>query len=782
MEIGFLIVENNPVNIALVIPWFGKNLKGGAEQLAWQAARRLAGRGHNVEVLTTCSESFLADWDVDFYPPGREHVAEEDFIIRRFPLAPRVQEKFEQACHQLMLAADRLSPGISPVSGEMASDFSRHNINSDALLAYLRDYADSYDVFLFLPYLYGPILNGLPLVKERAVLQPCLHDEAYAYLPDTEKIFRCCRKIFFNSHGEFQLALNLYGPGIYPKSLVIGSGVELLEQDIKSSEDKLFEGYTPYSYFLYAGRRDSGKNVDMLCRTFRRYKQVYGGNIKLALIGPGVETFSNQQADIIDLGLVSETTKNNLIHHCLALVNPSANESYSRVIMEAWQAGRPVVAHQNCLATAMAVERAGGGWTAGSEQQWLDIFAHVAAKDFDVLRETGERGREYAREFADWDRVIDRYEDVFAEMMRVEPGKKKYSGLSIHQVLPNLSYGDAISNHARAVRKYLLSHGADSRIFVRHFHEKVCAECEVFAPDTIKSADLILYHHSIGTEVTEQMCRHQGSKFLVYHNITPARFFKRYDQVFERLMVKGRKDLPALAHCFKHCGGDSLYNCQELEEAGFNKPMHLPLVLDPDAWNFSPDQRVMEQMSDGRKNILFAGRISPNKCQHDLVRVMDHLVHVNPDVRLTLAGGFNPNDMYYTELKENVVRMGLSHWVHIPGHVSDEALHAYFKTAHLYCSMSEHEGFGVPLIEAMWFDIPVFAFKSSAVPETLGNAGMMFTEKENFPELAEAVQQLLIDNDLREKIIRAQRKRRMELLPQYAYDALDDMLQTVLGN
>ncbi len=768
------------MKIALIIPWFGKNHKGGAEQLAWQVAARLAGRRHAVDVLTTCSEGFLADWDVDYYQPGKEELQDKQFVIRRFRVTPGNREKFEQVCYNLMLSADRLSPGICPISEGMAADFSKHNINSKELLAYLKEHAAAYDIFLFLPYLYGPILNGLPLVQTRAVLQPCLHDESYAYLPHTEKLFRCCKKIVFNSHGEFQLALNLYGPGIYAKSLIVGSGVELLDQGVQPEKDELFDGYVPYQYFLYAGRRDNGKNIDVLCRAFRRYKQVCDGRAKLVLIGPGNENFSDPAAEITDLELVSESTKTALLYHCLALVNPSENESYSRVIMEAWQAGRPVVAHKNCLATAMAVEAASGGWVAGSEQQWVDIFARLAGLPSDVLDEKGKLGKKYAAEFADWDRVIDRYEEVFAGIKDTEVGEKKYSGLAVHQVLPNLSYGDAISNHALAVREYLLSQGADSRIFVRHFHEKVCKACEVFEPEKIKTANLVIYHHSIGNEITEKLCQHNGLKFLVYHNITPAHFFKKYSPIFEQLMENGRRDLPRLAGCFEYSGGDSLYNCQELHDVGFKNPMHLPLVLDPSFWNFSVDPEVMKQMGDGCKNILFTGRIAPNKCQHDLVEAFEHLITLIPDVRLILVGGFSPAEAYYQELQQKVIRLGLSRWVHIPGHVSDEELHAYFRTAHLYWSMSEHEGFGVPLIEAMWFDVPVFAFKSSAVPETLGNAGMMFTQKNNIPVLAEAARQLLVDTTLREKIIQAQRLRREELLPKHAFNALDRMLHAVL--
>ena len=768
------------MKLAIIIPWFGRTLKGGAEQLAWQVACRLAKRDHAVDILTTCSEGFLADWDIDYYKPGEEQEEEEKFVIRRFPLTPRDRGKFDRACHRMMLADGNLSPGISPLPIDMAKDFSQHNINSDALLAYLQEHASSYDAFLFLPYLYGPILNGLPLVREQAVFQPCLHDEPYAYLPDTEKLFRCSKKILFNSHGEFQLALNLYGPGIYDKSLIVGSGVELLEQHTQPVEDELFEGYSPYGYFLYAGRRDSGKNVDLLCRTFRRYKELSGSSIKLVLIGPGVDTFSDPQTDIVDLELVPESTKNSLLHNCLALVNPSENESYSRVIMESWQAGRPVIVHQDCLATAMAVEAAGGGWIAGSEQQWIDIFARVTELGLGVLSARGEAGRRYALEFADWDKVIDRYEDVFSSIKDRGHVGKKYTGLIIHQVLPNLSYGDAISNHARAVRKYLLSQGADSRIFVHHFHEKVCTECEVFALDKIKSADLIIYHHSIGAEITDLVCRHQGKKILVYHNITPAHFFKKYNPFFENLMEKGRRDLPSLAGCFRYCGGDSLYNCQELKDIGFHDPLHLPLVLDPSVWNFSVDPGLMQLMGDGRKNILFTGRIAPNKCQHDLIEALAYLVNLNPGVRLVLVGGFSSSESYCHQLLDSVVRLGLGRWVHLTGHVTDEELQAYFRTAHLYWSMSEHEGFGVPLIEAMWFDVPVFAFKSTAVPETLGDAGLMFTEKSNMAALAETANQLLLDNELREKIIRAQRRRREKFLPMYAYDALDNMLQSVL--
>jgi glycosyltransferase involved in cell wall biosynthesis len=257
-----------------------------------------------------------------------------------------------------------------------------------------------------------------------------------------------------------------------------------------------------------------------------------------------------------------------------------------------------------------------------------------------------------------------------------------------------------------------------------------------------------------------------GPKYLIYHNITPGEFFEKYRPAFAQILYQGREDLYRMARHFDHSAGDSAFNAAELADCGFTDPGILPLAIDPAKWSFPPDPAVCDQMQDGRTNILFVGRFAPNKKQDDLLRAFSHYLEHDPDARLVLVGHPEQADPYVDYLQALIDDLGIGASVFQPGSIADAQLAAYYRTAHLFWSMSEHEGFCVPLIEAMWFDVPIFAFKAAAVPETLGQAGLMFNSKKNLAELAAAARLLVTDRALCATLIRAQRIRRLDFLPE----------------
>ena len=767
----------NPV--AIIIPWFGKELKGGAEQLAWQVATRLAERGRDVEVLTTCCRAFHEDWSCNHLNAGPSR--EQRLIIRRFPVHPRDEAAFDRVNGELLnLPASLLKPGISPVSSHSSSLFAKESINSSSLLSYLKEHTEDYDAFIFLPYLYGPILNGLPIVADRAYLQPCLHDEVYAYLPQVEHLFRIAKGLLFNSEGEARLAERLYGPGVINRSLIVGSGIETSVDDASNSIEEINSfNVRKERFVLYLGRRVTTKNTDLLVSSFSNYKQRnVNSSLRLVLAGPG-SAFVNPTNDIIDLGLVSEEEKDALLINCEALFQPSRNESYSRTIMEAWLHGRPVAAHVDCLATATAVEQAAGGWLAGSEQDWAKLFETIDSMRKHELIALGSNGERYAREFGAWDKVIDRYEMVLnpARGSTSQPSHRKRRLKEVHQLLPTLAYGDAISNHALAIRDHCRSLGYKSDIFASHIDARVAKEGEELKAGCISRNAGLFYHLSIGSELSEYAEQHPGPKCLIYHNITPAEFFEPYRPEFAELLKSGRAELGELSHHFRLAVGDSAYNTSELEDCGFSEPTVLPIIVDPARWNIPADSDLMSQLQDGRANLLFVGRIAPNKKQDELLKAFADYLLIDQDSRLILVGQAETADPYYAFLLETVQKLGLSNNVVVAGSVTDNQLLAYYRTAHLYWSMSEHEGFGAPIVEAMWFDIPVLAYKSTAVPETLGKAAIMFTHRNDLPSVAALARHLVRDSSVRAKVLKAQRKRRVDFLPEIAWEKLDVLLE-----
>jgi glycosyltransferase involved in cell wall biosynthesis len=250
---------------------------------------------------------------------------------------------------------------------------------------------------------------------------------------------------------------------------------------------------------------------------------------------------------------------------------------------------------------------------------------------------------------------------------------------------------------------------------------------------------------------------------------------KQYNPRFSKLLEEGRVELRDLSRNFSVSVGDSAYNVSELKQFGFQNCSVLPICIDPDKWNRSPDAELMAKLQDGRTNLIFVGRIFPNKCQHHLIDAFYHYLHFDPDARLIIIGELLPGDAYGELVFQRIKNLGLGEHIIITGKVSDEELQAYYRTSHLYWSMSEHEGFGVPLIEAMWFDIPVLAYKSSAVPETLNYAGIIFNTKDDLDQLAALAKLCARDDQLRKKIIAAQRRRRLDFLPQIILPKIEEL-------
>ncbi|MCA1568428.1 MAG: glycosyltransferase [Acidobacteria bacterium] len=777
--------------LAIVIPWFGAELKGGAEQQSFQIATRLAARGHEVEVLTTCCRSFQDDWATNHLPPGL--VREHGIGVRRFPVGARDAEAFDRVNAKLLALTLRdLRAGVSPLSDADAEIFTGENINSPALVEHLRAHGDDYRAFIFIPYMFATATRGLPLVAGRAYLQPCLHDEPAAYLPAVEELFQRARLVLFNSDGERELAARLYGASVFPRGLVVGEGIERIAAAPQQLAGALpaelrDNGGNSAPFVLYLGRRDEVKNTGLLVRAFRRYRErAPESQLKLVLAGAGAHSYDERERGIFDLGLVGEETKAALLVACRALFQPSRNESFSRALMEAWSyGGRPVAAHRECLATALAVERAGGGWLAAAEEEWAQLFSRVAHGSDVELAAAGARGRAYAAEHADWDKVIARYEELLrprAEELKARGSCAAQTSTrtpaAIHQLLPDIVYGDAISNQAINIRDHLRGRGYASEIFVKRREARLEGEARLFDPALVAPADALLYHHSIGSELTAFAAQHAGAKCLVYHNVTPAEYYAPYRPGFAWMLETGRAHLPRLAPHFPVSAGDSAFNAAELAACGFESPGVLPIICDPTKWNLRADAALMDRLQDGRVNLLFVGRIAPNKKQDELVEAFAHYHRLDADSRLVIAGAGRASDPYYTRLVRSIAARGLSEHVLITGQITDAELLAYYRTAHLYWSLSEHEGFGVPLVEAMWFDVPVLAYRSAAVPETLGKAGVMFDRKDDLRAVA-ALAKLLTrggDDDLRRRAVAAGRARREAFTPASIQPILDELI------
>ncbi len=394
------------MRLAIVTPWYGRDLIGGAERHAWDLAHALVRVGAEVDVLTTCGRSFRDDWAANFHRRGTTRDA-QGVTVRRFALDARDRVAFTRvntaltSIPRLALHGDR-----RPLDPAGAQIFVNENVNSRALLAYLREHGRSYDAVIFMPYLYGPALQGVPLVADRAFLIPCLHDEPYAYLEPVRATFAAARGVLFNSAGEAETASAIYGPGVLAKSRVAGNAMSPVVPPAKPVAPG---GFVPQRarYVLYLGRADATKNVDFLLAAFRAFRERKPAtSLQLVLAGP--RAAPHRGDGVVDLGAVDEAAKNALLTYARALAQPSLHESFSRVLYEAWSVRRPAIVHGECRATARAMEAAGGGWIATTLDEWAARFALLDESADAVVDAAGARGWAAAAENGTWDDVARR--------------------------------------------------------------------------------------------------------------------------------------------------------------------------------------------------------------------------------------------------------------------------------------------------------------------------------------------------------------------------------------
>ncbi len=327
---------------------------------------------------------------------------------------------------------------------------------------------------------------------------------------------------------------------------------------------------------------------------------------------------------------------------------------------------------------------------------------------------------------------------------------------AVHQFHPVLGPGDAMSNHVLALRSRLREWGYESNAFA--------VEAKPGAPDvlpyrrlfrSLRPTDMLLLHFSIGHEIFDQLVKLEARRVLVYHNVTPPEFFTGLNDhaaVHARL---GLRQLAGLASRIDLAIGVSEYDSHDLGEIGFTNVTTVPILIDWSLYDTPPDESVLASMHSQRTRILFVGRISPNKRQDDLIRMLAYYrACIDKDAELILAGSFRDQPQYHARLVALRDSLGLQTAVTFTGPVSVAALVAYYRRASVFCSLSEHEGFGVPLLEAMRLRLPVVAYDAAAVAETLGDGGILLPRKD-LAEAAEVCATVVGDAELRARLIAA---------------------------
>ena len=351
----------------------------------------------------------------------------------------------------------------------------------------------------------------------------------------------------------------------------------------------------------------------------------------------------------------------------------------------------------------------------------------------------------------------------------------------VNQWIPAAHRGDAVGDNARSLRAYFRGLGLESHIYALSVDDDLRDDVRPWAHAGARNGDATILHYAIPSPMTAALATQPGARALCYHNITPAHYFAPFDPGIARLAWLGRQELRTLVDRVDVACGVSEYNCDELEDLGFDDTLVVPLLVDTARLTDAPPRPALAKLlGDGLANILFVGRLAPNKKIEDHIRFAEHFKrYVDSYYRFIFVGRDDAVPAYGQAIRAMVRQFDMPperFW--FTGPVPDVELAAYYRHAHLYVSLSEHEGFCAPLVEAMSMDVPILAYAAAAVPETLGGAGVSFAPKD-LEVAAELAGALIYDEDLRAGTLAGQRRRRLEFTPEAVAPDIDTLLDAL---
>ena len=329
----------------------------------------------------------------------------------------------------------------------------------------------------------------------------------------------------------------------------------------------------------------------------------------------------------------------------------------------------------------------------------------------------------------------------------------------VDQLLAGFAEGDAISSEARSLQAMLRRMGYASEIYADETRVAPSARghCRFLAEYQGKPDDVVLYHYAIASPSTRSFLQTTAKKVLMYHNITPAEFFTGFDDDVVHQLQAAREELRTVAGQSDAVWAVSRYNASELERAGVQGVRVFPLLFTRDVADQRPDPVILQRFAAPLTNILFVGRMAPNKCVEDLIEAFAWYQKINPFSRLILVGSRHSTPRYFSMLRMFAGELGLAN-VCFENYAAPEELSAYYQVAHVFASASRHEGYCLPLLEAMEQDVPVIARSVGGTPEAMDGAGVLY-EDLNPGELAELIHHIVNDTVLRETILVSQRRR-----------------------
>jgi len=351
--------------------------------------------------------------------------------------------------------------------------------------------------------------------------------------------------------------------------------------------------------------------------------------------------------------------------------------------------------------------------------------------------------------------------------------------VQVHQLLPTITPRDAVSNHTFYLRETLRSMGYESDIFALHPHPELASDTQP-ADQLPPDAHAVIYQFSIGSPAAMQWEQHRGRRLIYYHNITPVELVGQWDPVLASEIELGRQQLSDCAVRCDHAICASEFNRAELVNLGYPSTESIPVMFDVSRADPDPTVvRSIQRRRDGLQ-ILFVGRVIANKAQHDLVVATKVLRDsFGEQAHLHIVG--TDGSAGYRHLVDQVVRdADMSQHVTFHGQASQSALVALYRATDVFLCLSDHEGFCVPIIEAMHHGLPVVAYNSAAVGDTVGDGGLLLENKDPMI-VGAALSRVAQDPLLRQRLGDAARRRAEAFSLDRTIDRFKRSLEHVLG-
>lgn len=333
--------------------------------------------------------------------------------------------------------------------------------------------------------------------------------------------------------------------------------------------------------------------------------------------------------------------------------------------------------------------------------------------------------------------------------------------MRIIQVLDALDFGDGVSNDVIYLQELLREIGIENQIYSKWWNERVAeytGDIEQYRP---RQDDCILYHFSGNSHILNQVIDYSCPRIVRYHNVTPPEFFLADNPAAYAACKEGLRQIRESIQKFDGFWADSAFNARDLICYGAAPQAVdvLPVIFDFQRLEeIHSNEALLQQLKCQGPYILFVGRMAPNKKQEDILEAFENYYrYYDQRVKLYLVGNLEQSSSYTQRLLQRVEHMAAKEQVVFTGKVSEEDLYTYYRGASAFICMSEHEGFCIPILEAQFFGVPVIAYNSCAVPDTVGKSGILLYNKD--PALASyLLHAVMTDNELRSSVLEYQRK------------------------